>query len=134
MEVMNLERPHRVAESAQLPTSPCYLVQFETGKGLQWLASARHDWQLTDGRPAIIALADAAGISGTHLFRLKAAPATPPGNHTIARLVKLGAKVHRVAREVAEDRLFWFFDPERPADVERLRGYIAAVSTEALAA
>lgn len=108
----------------QLPTSPCYLMRPEPTAGLQWIASARPEWRRPDGKPAVDVIASAAGISWQNFFRLKKALTTPPANKTIARLVKTAAAAHRVARRTAHERLFWFFDPDDPDDVERLLSYL----------
>lgn len=122
--------PHSApACRSQLPLSPCYLVRCGSGEGLQWLAGAKGEWQLSDGRPAIAAIAEAAGVSGTHVFRLKAAPAMPPGNMTMARIVKIAAQAYGISQSTAQDQLFWLFDPDSPRDVRRLTGYMQNVTT-----
>lgn len=116
--------PRSGAGVAQLPASPCYLIRHDSGMGLQWLADAKAAWRLADGRPALIALSEAAALTAPHLFRLKATPGMPPSNPTIARLVKVASRAHGVPREVAMAKLFWFFDPDIPSDVRRLKSYL----------
>lgn len=122
---MRTARPIEEAAGEQLPTSPCYLMLPEAGKGLQWIASAKREWRLPDGKPAIEAIASAAGVNWQNIFKLKRAPATPPANKTMARLVKAGAAAHGVPRHRAQELLFWFFDPEDPGDVDRLTSYLS---------
>lgn len=123
---MRTARPIREAAAAvdQLPTSPCFLMLPEAGKGLQWIASAKREWRLPDGKPAIEAIATAAGVNWQNAFKLKKSPVTPPANKTMARLVRLAASAHGVPRDAALKRLFWFFDPDDPSDVERLTSYL----------
>lgn len=108
----------------RLPTSPCYLVCPEADKGLQWIASAKSEWRLPDGKPAIEAIAGDAGVNSANMFKLKKALTTPPANKTMARLVKIAASAHGVPLLDAQQFLFWFFDPENPQDVERLIAYL----------
>lgn len=115
----------------QLPTSPCYLMRPETNAGLHWIASAKCEWRQPDGKPAVEAIASAAGINWQNFFKLKKALATPPANKTIARLVKVGSSAHGVSRGAAHERLFWFFDPEDPGDVQRLMDYLQSESQPA---
>jgi len=128
MEVTQIKVSNHLDHKDQLPASPCYLLRPELDKGLRWVASAKPEWQLQDGRPAIEAIADAAGLTGTHMFRLRKAPSMPPGNKVIASLVKIGSKAHRVPRETAHARLFWFFDPDNANDVARLTAYLQPAS------
>lgn len=114
----------REAGECRLPTSPCYLMRFEKDKGLQWIANARRDWRLSDGRPAVKAIAEAAGLNWQHMFKTRKAPTTPPDNKTMAHLVKLAAEAHSVPRPTAQARIFWFFDPDDARDVERLTTYL----------
>lgn len=134
MEVTTLQALPHTEGTSPLPTWPCYLLRHEVDKGLEWLANAKAAWALADGRPALIAIGAAASISGTHMFRLKGSPATPPGNTAMARLIKLAARAHRVSRETALDQMFWFFDPEQAADVRRLNRYLAASTSAELVA
>lgn len=97
----------------------------ELDKGLYWIASAKCEWRLPDGKPAIEAIAVAAGVNWQNFFKLKKALATPPANKTIARLVKMASAAHGVSRRTAHERLVWFFDPDEPDDVERLTTYLA---------
>lgn len=120
--------PHSADNPVRLPSSPCYLLRFEEGFGLEWVAGVCRDWRLSDGRPALIPIALAAGVTGTHMFRLKKAPAMPPGNTTMAGLVKITAEAAGVSRRTAHERLFWFFDPADAGDVARLLAHLARVS------
>jgi len=97
----------------------------EQDKGLHWIASAKREWRMPDGKPAIEAIAVAAGVNWQNFFKLKKALATPPANKTIARLVKVASAAHGVSRRTAHERLVWFFDPDEPDDVERLASYLA---------
>lgn len=131
MQVTRMKATSSADHCSRLPTSPCYLVCFEQGTGLQWVASARREWRLPDGRPALEAIAHSAGVSGTHVFRLKKAPAMPPGNKTMARLVKIAAKAHGVSWLTAQSRIFWFFDPDNPSDVRRLTAHLQSDDLDA---
>lgn len=111
----------------RMPTSPCYLMRREADEGLQWVASAKREWRLADGKPAIKPLAAAVGVSFQNVYKIGEAPALPPANPTMARLVKIASAAHRVPRETAQARIFWFFDPDDPDDVERLAAYLADV-------
>ena len=120
---------------SQLPTKPCYLIRVEPDQGLQWVASALRKWQLPDGRPDFRVIAPAAGVGFQHLFKLRKDPAQAPGNRTMAGLVRIAARAHGVSLKVAHERIFWFFDPDSPRDVERLLSYLQpAEELEAAAA
>lgn len=113
-----------LGDQGQLPAKACYLLRVEPDKGLQWVASAKREWRLQDGHPALKEIAAAAGVTFQHMFKLRKAPAQAPGNRTMAGLVKIAAHAHAVPREAAQARIFWFFDPENPRDVERLTAYL----------
>lgn len=112
-------------ERHKLPTTPCYLLRPDADGGIQWIAAAKDQWRLPDGRPAIETIANAAGVTPAHMWRIKAAPATPPGNKLMAGLVNIAAQAHGTTRDDALARICWFFDPADRADVAQLEGYLA---------
>jgi hypothetical protein len=92
------------------------------GDALEWLAKDRRDWRRSDGTPNRARIAEAAGLQKQALNRV--ANGAYPAAETVAALIRLGTRQHKVTESYAYSRVC------RVADHAEQRNSI----TEAIAA